>query len=46
MRIGTALKTLDDVHPVLGRHLRRAVLTGRFCSYQPEEPVHWAVHQK
>ena len=46
MRIGTALKTLDEVHPALGRHLRRSVVTGRFCSYQPEELVHWSVQPK
>ena len=30
MRIGTALRALDEVHPPLARHLRLAVSTGRF----------------
>jgi hypothetical protein len=41
MRVGTALKAIAEVHPGLARHLRASVSTGRFCSYQPEEPVAW-----
>lgn len=41
MRIGTALKAIDAVHPELGRHLHNSVSTGRFCCYRPEEPVVW-----
>lgn len=41
MRIGTALKAVESVHPELGRHLRNSVSTGRFCCYRPEEPVTW-----
>lgn len=43
MRIGTALRAIDQVHPMLGRHLRRSVTTGRFCVYRPEESVRWQV---
>jgi hypothetical protein len=41
MRVGTALKAIEGVHPDLARHLRLAVATGRFCSYRPEQPVTW-----
>jgi len=41
MRVGTALKGVAEVHPALARHLRASVSTGRFCSYQPEDPVAW-----
>jgi hypothetical protein len=41
MRITAALKTIDEVHPLLARHLRRAVSTGRFCAYRPEQPMRW-----
>ena len=41
MRIGAAIKMIDDVHPTLGRHLRASVRTGRHCTYEPEEDVRW-----
>jgi hypothetical protein len=41
MRIATALKAIDAVHPELARHLRLAVSTGRFCAYRPEQPTSW-----
>ena len=41
MRIATALKAIDAVHPDLARHLRLAVSTGRFCAYRPEQPTTW-----
>ena len=40
-RIRSAIKRIDAVHPDLGRHLRTAVRTGSWCSYQPEHPVAW-----
>jgi tetratricopeptide (TPR) repeat protein len=43
MRVGTAVKAIAEVHPPLARHLRASVSTGRFCSYQPEDPVAWDV---
>ena len=42
-RIRAAIGKVDQAHPALGRHLERSVRTGRFCSYQPEEPVAWTV---
>jgi hypothetical protein len=41
MRITTALKAIEAVHPDLARHLRLAVSTGRFCAYRPEQPTAW-----
>ena len=41
MRIGTALKAIETVHPELARHLRNSVSTGRFCSYRPDQDVTW-----
>jgi hypothetical protein len=43
MRIATALRTIEAAHPALGRHLRVAVTTGRFCAYRPEQPATWKV---
>lgn len=40
-RIHDALARIEEMHPSLGRHLRRSVRTGAFCSYQPDEPVTW-----
>ncbi len=42
-RVREAIKRLEDLDPVLGKHLRHAVRTGTFCSYQPEAPVPWDV---
>jgi AAA ATPase domain len=41
MRIGTALKAIEPVHPELARHLRNSVSTGRFCSYRPDQEFSW-----
>jgi hypothetical protein len=41
MRISTALKAIDTVHPELARHLRNSVSTGRFCSYRPDHELTW-----
>ena len=41
MRIGTALKAIETVHPELARHLRNSVSTGRFCSYRPDQELTW-----
>jgi tetratricopeptide (TPR) repeat protein len=43
MRVGTAMKAIAEVHPSLARHLRASVSTGRFCSYEPEDPVSWQI---
>ena len=42
-RIRAAIGKVELAHPALGRHLERSVRTGRFCSYEPDEPVHWTV---
>ena len=41
MRIRTALKAIEPVHPELARHLRNSVTTGRACCYRPEREVAW-----
>jgi tetratricopeptide (TPR) repeat protein len=43
MRIRAALDRIEEANPSLGRHLRRAVKTGTFCSYAPDEPVRWTL---
>ncbi len=40
-RIRSAIKSVAEVHPALGSHLRDAVRTGTWCSYQPQAPVPW-----
>jgi hypothetical protein len=40
-RIRCTLDRLERVHPALRRHLDRALVTGTFCSYQPERPATW-----
>jgi predicted ATPase len=40
-RIRAAIDRIGDAHPALGRHLREAVRTGAWCSYQPSTPVTW-----
>ncbi len=40
-RIRYTLDRLERVHPELSRHLHRAVVTGTFCSYQPEVTTTW-----
>lgn len=40
-RVHASLDRLDRSHPSLARHLRNSLRTGRFCSYQPEQPIMW-----
>jgi predicted ATPase len=40
-RIRAGIDRIDEAHPALGRHLREAVRTGTWCSYQPGTPVDW-----
>ncbi len=40
-RIRTAIKRIAEAHPALADHLDRSVRTGRFCVYDPAEPVDW-----
>jgi predicted ATPase len=40
-RIRAAIDRIEDSHPALSRHLRAAVRTGTWCSYQPGTPIEW-----
>jgi tetratricopeptide (TPR) repeat protein len=40
-RIRDAITRIEAADPDLGRHLRRAVRTGTFCAYAPEQPTTW-----
>lgn len=40
-RIRGAIKRLQGVHEPLARHFERAIQTGVFCSYRPENSVDW-----
>jgi predicted ATPase len=42
-RLRAAIRRLEELHPALGRHLRSAVRTGLYCTYEPERPVRWRV---
>jgi hypothetical protein len=42
-RIANALDRVERANPDAGRHLRRAVRTGTFCSYDPEQKVDWVL---
>jgi len=41
MRIRATIDKLERELPAVGRHLRHAVRTGAFCSYEPEQPLQW-----
>lgn len=40
-RIRYAIRKIEAVHAPLGRHLRKGIRTGLFCTYEPEIPVKW-----
>lgn len=42
-RIRTMLTRVDDALPQLGRHLRTALRTGVFCSYEPDRTLQWTI---
>jgi len=42
-RIRDVIAEIERLHPSLGRHLRRSIRTGVFCSYRPEESRPWNV---
>jgi tetratricopeptide (TPR) repeat protein len=42
-RIRITLDRIEQAEPSVGRHLRLAIRTGTFCSYEPEELVRWAL---
>lgn len=43
MRIATAIRAISGTDPDLARHLDRSIVTGRYCSYQPETDMRWRV---
>jgi hypothetical protein len=43
MRIATAIRAIAATDPDLARHLDRSIVTGRYCSYQPETDTEWQV---
>jgi hypothetical protein len=43
MRIATAIRAIAASDPDLARHLDRSIVTGRYCSYQPETDATWDV---
>ena len=43
MRIATAIRTIAATDPALAWHLDRSIVTGRYCSYQPETATRWRV---
>lgn len=40
-RIRYAIRKIESMHGPLGRHLRKGIRTGMFCTYEPELPVKW-----
>jgi hypothetical protein len=45
-RIRSALSKVTAVHPSAGRHLDRAIVTGRFCCYRPDDGTPWVVRDR
>jgi hypothetical protein len=43
MRIATAIRAVAASDPPLARHLDRSIVTGRYCSYQPDTNTTWRV---
>jgi tetratricopeptide (TPR) repeat protein len=42
-RIRDAITRIETADADLGRHLRRSIRTGTFCSYAPEHPTSWSL---
>lgn len=40
-RIRDSIGRIENADPDLGGHLRRAIRTGTFCAYAPEQPASW-----
>lgn len=40
-RIRNAIKKIKSVHPELGNHLSKSIMTGTYCSYKPEITIDW-----
>jgi TolB-like protein len=43
LRIRSAIKKIGQAQPDLGKHLKNAIKTGTFCSYQPEHEMNWVL---
>lgn len=43
IRLRVALEQIDEALPELGRHLRRSIRTGTFCTYEPVQPHRWSI---
>lgn len=41
LRIKSCIKKISKEYPALGKHLSVSIKTGTFCSYRPEEKLHW-----
>lgn len=44
-RIRSTIRKIQNLHPLLGRHLTASVRTGTFCSYNPERPMDWWIEK-
>ena len=42
-RIRAAIRKIEEIHPILGRHLKLSIKTGLFCSYEPERETDWLI---
>ncbi len=42
-RIRAVIVSLEAVLPDLADHLDRSIVTGTYCRYRPDEPVHWEI---
>ena len=42
-RIRNAIRKIEAAHHILGKHFQNSVRTGTFCSYRPENTIHWSV---
>jgi pimeloyl-ACP methyl ester carboxylesterase len=40
-RLRDAISRVRSVHPTLGEHLDRAIVTGLTCVYKPTQPIRW-----
>ncbi|RIV45900.1 tetratricopeptide repeat protein [Flagellimonas pelagia] len=40
-RIRNSIKKLEQIHPLLAKHLANSIKTGTCCSYKPEIPHEW-----
>ncbi|MBU2491116.1 MAG: hypothetical protein KJ571_00720 [Bacteroidetes bacterium] len=41
LRIKSAIRKIETVHPSLAKHFQNNIKTGTYCIYSPENPVKW-----